>query len=140
MASPTDSANTDDKTVIMVVDDEYVNRELMESLLMLFDYEVMLANSGMKALQLVETRTPDLILIDVRMPDMDGYETCTHFKANAATASIPIVLTTALKVERDEERKAAACGAVGILNRVMAAEAMMDYIAAVLADHQDRVG
>ena len=96
MDGPMDSGGTTKNTLIMVVDDEWTNRELMESLLTLFGYEVILANSGKAALQLVDMRLPDLILIDVRMPDMDGFEACARFKANETTASIPIILTTAL--------------------------------------------
>jgi CheY-like chemotaxis protein len=124
----------------MVVDDEFVNRELMESLLTLFGYEAVLANSAQKALQLATTQPPDLILLDVRMPGMDGFEACAMFKADPSTAAIPIVLTTALKVDRDEERRASESGAVGILNRVMPAEEMMNYIATVLAASQGCAG
>jgi CheY-like chemotaxis protein len=124
----------------MVVDDEFVNRELMESLLTLFGYEVVLANSAKKALQLAHTQPPDLILLDVRMPDMDGFEACAMFKADPATANIPIILTTALKVDREEKRQAVASGAAGILNRVTPAEEMMDYIATVLATSQGCTG
>lgn len=135
-----DAGKPDEKTRVMVVDDEFVNRELMESLLTLFGYEVILANSAKKALQLASARPPDLILLDVRMPDMDGYEACARFKANPDTAHIPVVLTTALKVDRDEKRQASASGAAGIINRVIPAEEMMAYIAQVLADHEGCVG
>jgi diguanylate cyclase (GGDEF)-like protein len=58
------------------------------------DYEVCMANSGQQALEFCETRSPDLILLDIVMPDMDGYEVCRRLRRNEPTAQIPVVFVT----------------------------------------------
>jgi PleD family two-component response regulator len=81
---------------ILVIDDEVMNREMLEAHLELAGYEVLLAHSGEQALKQAATRPPDLILMDARMPGMDGYETCRRFKASDTTRHIPIILISGL--------------------------------------------
>ncbi|MCL4255580.1 MAG: response regulator, partial [Anaerolineae bacterium] len=83
---------------ILVVDDEWLNRELIEGILSVFNYDVLLANGGDSALKLLAHETPDLIVMDVRMPDMDGYTLCHHVKSNSQTAHIPVIMITALEL------------------------------------------
>jgi two-component system sensor histidine kinase/response regulator len=68
--------SNDGKSLILVVDDEWLNRELMDGLLTVHGYAVVLAHSGTQGLELAPVRLPQLILLDVRMPDMDGYTVC----------------------------------------------------------------
>ena len=81
---------------ILVVDDEAVNLRLIEALLAPEGYTVLCAASGPEALALAAARAPDLILLDVMMPGMDGYQVAASLKAGAATAHIPIMMLTAL--------------------------------------------
>jgi CheY-like chemotaxis protein len=84
-----------DTALILCVDDEPVNLTIMEELLQ-DSYELTTVSSGEACLQQVEIQKPDLILLDVNMPDMDGLETCTRLKADAQTAEIPIIFVSAL--------------------------------------------
>jgi diguanylate cyclase (GGDEF)-like protein len=87
---------------ILVVDDESAIRELLAVLLEGFG-SVELVESGEEALQRVVSLMPDLILLDVSMPGMDGYEVCRQLKENPATEPIPVVFLTALDTDESEE-------------------------------------
>jgi two-component system cell cycle response regulator len=94
--------------VILVVDDDWMNRDLLQAHLEAAGYEVMTANSGQKALEVVGVRLPDLILLDVRMPGMEGYEVCERLKSDEATRHVPVVIVTALDKDEDFLRAAEA--------------------------------
>ena len=81
---------------ILVVDDVPQNVKLLEQLLMLSGYEVVTASSGAEALQKVASANPDLVLLDVVMPNMSGYEVCRAIRSNPATQLLPVVMVTAL--------------------------------------------
>lgn len=87
--------------VVMVVDDVAANILLMQVMLTGEKYNVVTATNGMEALQKVEEVCPDLILLDVMMPNMNGYEVCRRLKQNPETAHIPIVFLTALHSPQD---------------------------------------
>lgn len=92
------------KPTILVVDDTADNLYLMSELLKT-DYRVKVANSGEKALRIAQASPPpDLILLDIMMPGMDGYEVCTTLKRNHATRDIPVIFLTALTSVADETR------------------------------------
>lgn len=80
---------------ILIVDDELENRKLLELLLKHEGYLTLSAANGKEAMAIVAQHTPDLVLLDVMMPGMDGYEVSTLLKSNAATANIPIIMVTA---------------------------------------------
>ena len=81
---------------ILIVDDEAKNRKLLEVMLAPDGFVFLTAASGEEALAIVAVQSPDLILLDVMMPDMDGYEVAARIKANIGTKSIPIIMLTAL--------------------------------------------
>ena len=81
---------------ILVVDDEPKNVKLLEALLKLSNYDVIKAYNGSEALSLVNKTDIDLILLDIMMPEMDGYEVCQHLKGSEKTRMIPVVMVTAL--------------------------------------------
>jgi len=87
---------------ILIVDDENLIRQLMSALLNGFG-TIDLAESGAEALQKIESNRPDLIILDVQMPEMDGYEVCKRIKENEQTAEIPVVFLTANSTNKDEE-------------------------------------
>jgi len=104
------SSDTGDKPTILVVDDTPDNLTLVSNLLKR-DYRVRVAISGEKALKIAQSENPpDLILLDVMMPVMDGYEVCQQLRNNALTAHIPIIFLTA-KSEVEDERKGLSLGA-----------------------------
>ena len=81
---------------ILVVDDEPLNVKLLEALLIPINYEVIRAFNGEEALSLVSKVDVDLVLLDIMMPGLDGYEVCRYLKASEATRLIPVVMVTAL--------------------------------------------
>jgi CheY-like chemotaxis protein len=80
---------------ILVADDTSTNLELMDSILG-SDHEILVATHGQEAIELARAELPDLILMDVMMPGMDGYEACRQLKADACTSHIPVLFLTAL--------------------------------------------
>jgi DNA-binding response OmpR family regulator len=81
---------------ILVVDDAPMNVKLLADLLAVKGYEVVTASSGAQALAAIRDQPPDLVLLDVMMPGMSGYEVCAAIRADAALAMMPVVLVTAL--------------------------------------------
>ena len=102
----------DEKHVILIVDDTPENLRVLGDLLEQQGYEVMVATNGSDALEnAAATPAPDLILLDIMMPDIDGYEVCRRLKANAATRDIPVIFLTA-RASSDDEAKGLELGAV----------------------------
>jgi putative two-component system response regulator len=111
--------------LILVVDDEWLNRELMEGLLTTVGYRVIQANNGERAIQVVGAHQPDLVLLDVRIPGHSGYEICRQIKQ---ISGIPVVMVTGM--EGDEERRMALmAGADDFLSRLMLPEQFLKRIA-----------
>ncbi len=88
---------------ILVVDDEPTNLQVLRQVLQA-DYRLQFATDGPRALQLAREQKPQLILLDVMMPGMNGYEVCATLKADARTKSIPVIFVTALNDSSDETR------------------------------------
>jgi len=86
---------------ILVVDDQPLNVKLLEAKLTSEYYDVLTARGGAEAIRMAVEERPDLILLDVMMPDMDGYEVCRHLREQPATMHIPIVMVTALSDTAD---------------------------------------
>jgi len=89
---------------ILVVDDVDVNVKVLEAKLTSEYFNVLSANDGLTALKLAQDEHPDLVLLDVMMPRMDGFETCKRLKADPRTADIPVVMVTALSEPSDRVR------------------------------------
>lgn len=86
---------------VLVVDDVDANVRLLEAKLTIEYYEVLTASDGPTAIRVAAEQKPDIILLDVMMPGMDGFETCRRIKADPATSHIPVVLVTALDGRED---------------------------------------
>ena len=80
---------------LLLVDDQPANLDVLRRVLENQGYRIMLAPSGQVALKSAARAQPDLILLDVMMPEMDGYEVCRRLKADAATRDIPVIFITA---------------------------------------------
>lgn len=117
-----------EQPTILVVDDEWLNRELIEGILSAFDYNVLLASGGDATLKLLVHETPDLIVMDVRMPDMDGYTLCQHVKGNPQTAHIPIIMITALELSDAERQRIYDCGADDIISRMALSKLLVQKV------------
>ncbi len=81
---------------VLVVDDLDINVKLLEAKLSSEYFEVLTASSGRSALDIAAAEMPDVILLDVMMPRMDGFEVCRQLKSNPRTADLPVVMVTAL--------------------------------------------
>ena len=89
------------KPTLLIVDDEPVNLRVLKRLLE-SEYQLVFAKNGEEAIKLAETRLPNLILLDVMMPGLTGFEVCRHLKQQSNTKHIPIIFVTALNDEHDE--------------------------------------
>ena len=108
----------DKRATILVIDDTPANLSLLNQLLR-EHYRVKLANNGMKGLALAAASVPDLILLDIMMPEMDGYEVCRRLKADPATARTPVIFLTA-KMETADEELGFELGAVDFIHKPIA--------------------
>jgi putative two-component system response regulator len=103
------------QVTILAVDDTPANIDVVKEVISK-EYLVMGALSGAMALKIIERKRPDLILLDIMMPEMDGYEVCRILKANDNTREIPIIFLTAMS-EVDDERKGLELGAVDYITK-----------------------
>ena len=87
---------------VLVVDDDWLNRELLEAYLVDFGCEVLTAYDGSKALDIAAETPPDLVLLDINLPGLNGYEVCAQLKRSVATRFTPVVMVTALEAEGDK--------------------------------------
>lgn len=110
------------KPCLLLVDDEPANLRVMKQILQ-HDYHLIFAKSGTEAIRLTNEKKPNLILLDIMMPDMTGLEVCKQLKANPQTAAIPIIFVTALGDETDEAQ-GFELGAVDYINKPVSAPRM----------------
>jgi two-component system cell cycle response regulator len=116
---------------ILIVDDTPLNVKLLSAKLAHDYYVISTAENGVQALAKVEKEKPDLILLDVMMPEMDGFETCRRLKGDPSTAFIPVVIITALSDVADRVRGLAA-GADDFLGKPINDLALMARIRSLL--------
>lgn len=112
---------------ILVIDDSPTNLEILHDVLGSAGYEVLVEMDGMSGIEQVESNPPDLILLDVMMPKMDGFETCRRLQTNPSTKHIPIIFITAL-TEAEEKVKGLNLGAVDYITKPFAQEEVLARI------------
>ena len=101
---------------ILIVDDSPKNIQVLGSMLKPAGYRIRIAYNGQEALEMVETSLPDLILLDIMMPVMDGFETCKKLKENDKTVDIPVIFLTA-KTDTKDIVQAFETGAVDYVSK-----------------------
>ena len=111
---------------VLIVDDTETNVDILVDTLG-EDYDIAVAMDGESALEAVEEELPDLILLDIMMPDMDGYEVCKRLKDNPKTADIPVIFLSAL-TEADEKQKGLKLGAVDFLTKPFNPSVIQDKV------------
>jgi CheY-like chemotaxis protein len=118
---------------VLVVEDEVdIQKVIRMSLRSRGVDEVVVASNGEECLAVVGQVRPDLILLDVSMPKLDGFQTCQRLKANPETRSIPVIFLTA-RVQKSEEKQGADVGALGYISKPFDPMTLHDQILAILA-------
>lgn len=120
---------------VLVVEDNPVNLELVKFLLEEEGCQVTATDRGEEALQLAASMPFDLILMDLQLPGIDGYETTRHLKANPATASIPVIALTA-QAMRGEEARALAAGCKLYLTKPLNTQQFREILRSITAGPQ----
>jgi CheY-like chemotaxis protein len=116
---------------ILVVDDDEMNRELLGAVLARSGYRMVEASSGKKALAAVAQQPPHLVLLDVRLGDMSGYDVCAQIKGDPATNAIPVIIFTGY--ESDAERQSALqAGADDFISRMAGWQKIIERIQQLL--------
>ena len=105
-----------EKPLILLVDDVPQNVQMLHQILNSGDYSFAIATSGKETLQLVKKQLPDLILLDIMLGDIDGFEVCRQIKGNPVSAAVPIIFLTA-KVELEDKVKGFQLGAVDYITK-----------------------
>ncbi|MEI2583912.1 response regulator [Scytonema sp. PRP1] len=121
------SINTTEKGVILIVDDNKAHIELLLNLLDNAGFTVLMADNGERAVEIAESALPDLILLDVLMPKIDGFETCRRLKTNPATQDIPVIFLTAL-AQRVDRVKGLNIGAVDYITKPLESEEVLGRV------------
>jgi CheY-like chemotaxis protein len=116
---------------LLLVDDTIAERDLYE-LALAPAFEVLTASRGLDGLQLAIAKQPDVIVLDVKMPGIDGWETCTRIKSHPATTDIPVILLTACD-DRDLSLHAVAVGADAILSKPCPIDRLLEQVRSALA-------
>ena len=121
---------------VLIVDDNPQNLELLEVYCEgLEEVNIITATNGIEAMEHVAKNSPDLILLDIMMPRMSGFEVCKQIKSNPETRDIVVVMVTALNETSDVER-AAECGADDYLSKPIDRAALIDLVTALLQSRQ----
>ena len=111
---PDDAGSTQAK--LLIVDDKAANLDLLREMLTPLGYQIFFATSGIKALEIATSVRPDLVLLDVMMPEMDGFETCHRFKQDEVLDEIPIIFVTA-RTDVEDLARGFAAGAVDYITK-----------------------
>ena len=114
-------------SIILIVDDHPTNLKLLYSFLQESGFKVLVAKTGESALQKLQKVSPDLILLDVMMPELDGFETCQRLKASEKTKDIPVIFMTALS-ESNDKIKGLKVGAVDYITKPFQQEEVLARI------------
>jgi signal transduction histidine kinase len=104
-----------ERPTVLVVDDNRLNIDLLVDVLK-DDYKLLVALNGVTALDIVQNVLPDIILLDIMMPEMDGYEVCRRLKSDERTTQVPVIFITA-KSQSEDEAKGLALGAVDYITK-----------------------
>lgn len=119
------------ENIILLVDDNPVNVELLEEVLVANGYGVVTALSGAEAIEKAKTHKPDLVVLDIAMPDMDGFEVMGILSSDDSTRDIPVIFVTALNDSEDMMR-GLSMGAVDYITKPFVVQEALSRITACL--------
>src|SRR5437867_77971 len=123
------------KTILIVEDDPQVRRMMVRSL-MNPEIEFVEAESGPQAVQLAQSKLPDLILLDLLLPGFDGFEVCNQLRLTAATAKIPVVLITG-RGDSEDQARATELGAVDFISKPFSPQELQARVKAQLGSRHN---
>jgi DNA-binding response OmpR family regulator len=122
---------------LLVVDDDHDILNFLDEALSYYGYDVVTAASGREALGKVEAALPDLILLDIKMPGMNGYEVIRHLKSKKATRPIPIIVITASPVDQERDRvRVLGMGATQYMTKPLSVDALIREVKAAIDERQ----
>ena len=121
----------DNKPLILAVDDISVNLTLLRSQLRFSDYDIITASSGQEALDLIQSARPNAVLLDIMMPDMDGFEVLEAIRNNPATEELPVIMLTSVS-EFEHHAHATMKGANGYLTKPLVTNQLIEALDAIL--------
>lgn len=113
------TAPQDHRPRLLLVDDEPTNLQVLRHILQA-DYRLLFATDGARAIEIAQQQRPDLVLLDIMMPRMDGYAVCHALKQDARTAPIPVLFISAL-TDHDDEARGLDAGAVDYITKPVSA-------------------
>jgi CheY-like chemotaxis protein len=117
---------------VLVVDDDTSNLDLLSIILKRGGFKPVVARSGEQALALIAESLPDLVVLDIKMPEMDGFEVCRRLKSQPETAHIPVIFVTAVGYQH-ELRKVDSSGALGYILKPVRVNNFLDVISKILS-------
>lgn len=119
---------------ILVVEDSATQREMMAEFLKGNDFQVTVASNGLEALERVQDTSPDVVLLDVLMPQMNGYEVCRRLKSNPKTHAIPVIMCSA-KITEVDRYWGMKTGADAYIGKPFKQKEMIDTIERLIAEN-----
>ena len=122
------------KYTVLIVDDDEKNVRLIRLILSKEEYQVVSACSGSEALEMVDEKRPDIILLDIMMPGIDGFEVCKRLKADEQTRHLPVIMVTALQ-EKEDRIRAMEAGADDFITKPIDPDTLL----AVISRHLKKV-
>jgi two-component system cell cycle response regulator DivK len=125
------------KNMILIVDDDPRSMKLTFDLLTVFGYQTLTASNGEQAVEMAQTHKPDLILMDIQLPVMDGLSATRLIKSDSSTNGIPILAATAYAMAGDEA-KAIAAGCDGYITKPIDIRVLLKTVEKYLAGNSDR--
>ncbi len=125
-----------DKSTVLIIDDSALLRTSLGDILTGHGFEVQTAKSGKEGLALIQTAPPDVVLMDVVMPVMDGWETCRQIRATAFLQSVPIIIMTSKNTPQDLLRSFEV-GANEFLEKPIGTQELLDAIDAAIRRRMD---
>jgi two-component system, cell cycle response regulator len=129
---------TETKGTILLIDDLPENLHLLNNLLIQLGYTVRSATSGKMAFKMLNVKLPDVILLDIKMPDMDGFEVCTAIKADERLRNIPVIFISALDNAVDKVQ-AFTCGGGDYITKPFQIEEIVVRIENQLLIHRQKI-
>lgn len=113
---------------VLIVDDNVVLTELISITVSTYGHDPLIAHDGYEALELIATKSPDVVLLDLMMPGIDGFETLEHIRSMPHGRELPVIVITA-RQDEDLEERVASVGGVELLRKPVRMQALADAIA-----------